>query len=684
MKKNVIALMLAVVIASGSIGTVPALASETVEQEAVEAEEQTEEETVEVTEDESVEVTEDETAEIENAATGETVEGAAEGESVVEIAEEPEQDLAEEIDIADTAEIAQEIEPSVVDETVTEDEQISEEVADEEIEDTEQVDKEAKGTIVKTGTCGENLTWTFDNEGVLTISGSGDMTDYAQFDKRPWDSLTIKKVIIQYGVTSIGDYAFRRFSQITSVTMSSSLRRIGVCAFSGCINIQRISIPYGVTSIGGNAFELCRNLTNVTIPNSVTSIGQQAFWICDSLTSIVIPNSVTSVGYGAFEKCEALNSATISNNISSIEKDLFNGCSNLGSITIPASASYIGNNAFDDCKNLRNLTIQNGATSIGQEAFENCDSLTSVIIPKSVNSIGHSGFNHCDNLKNVIIHNGVKSIANMAFDSAPYLKDIYYIGTQNEWLSINITNFNELLQKNIIFVEDPYNLKYASVTGLTNKTFTGKPIIPALNVNQFGVTLKSGVDYTVSCSNNTYPGTATVKITGIGSYKGSITKSFTIKKAPNTITAKSFTKTYSTKAQSFSLGVKIKNGTPTYKSSTKYVTVSKAGTVTVKAKYIGKATITITAPEKTNYSKQTKKITITVNPTKTALSSVSSPSAGKMTVKWKKNAVGSGYQIQYSTSKGKKYYVRIRTKKVVGSAKFFSAWSAAKTVTIKK
>ena len=155
--------------------------------------------------------------------------------------------------------------------------------------------------------------------------------------------------------------------------------------------------------------------------------------------------------------------------------------------------------------------------------------------------------------------------------------------------------------------------------------------------------------------------------------------------------------------------MKIANGTPTYKSSTKSVTVSKAGKVTIKAKYIGKATITITAPERPNYSKTTKKITITVNPTQTALSSVSSPSKGKITVKWKKNSVGTGYVIQYSRSSkftspkyvwvtknttlartissltaGKKYYVRIRTYKKIGTVKYYSGWSTAKAVTVKK
>ena len=182
-----------------------------------------------------------------------------------------------------------------------------------------------------------------------------------------------------------------------------------------------------------------------------------------------------------------------------------------------------------------------------------------------------------------------------------------------------------------------------------------------------------------------------------------------LKKIPNTITAKNITRTYSTKAQYFGLGVKVKYGTPTYKSSTKSVSVSKAGRVTVKAKFIGRATITITSPKSTKYTAATKKITITVNPTKTTLSSVTSPSKGKMTVKWKKNAVGTGYLFQYSTSskftkpktvtikkntilsktigslvRGKKYYVRIRTYKTVGGVKFYSGWSAVKAVTVKK
>jgi hypothetical protein len=248
-----------------------------------------------------------------------------------------------------------------------------------------------------------------------------------------------------------------------------------------------------------------------------------------------------------------------------------------------------------------------------------------------------------------------------------------------------------------------------TISGIVAKNYNGKEQTQAVVVRDGDTTLVNGTDYTLSYNNNTNAGTASVTIKGEGDYTDFVIKYFTIKKIANTISAKSFTKVYSTKAQAFALGVKIKNGTPTYKSNSKYVVVSKAGKVTVKAKFIGKATITITAPASTNYTATTKKITVTVVPTKTALVSVTSSSAGKMTVKWKKNAVGTGYQIQYSTSskftspksvtitknstltrtigslaKGKKYYVRIRTYKTVGSTKFYSGLSAVKAVTVKK
>ena len=134
------------------------------------------------------------------------------------------------------------------------------------------------------------------------------------------------------------------------------------------------------------------------------------------------------------------------------------------------------------------------------------------------------------------------------------------------------------------------------IAGVEDRYYNGKAQIQNVYVMDGTTFLKEGTDYTVSYKNNINVGTASVIITGKGNYGDSFTQDFAIKKIANKITAKSFTKTYSTKALTFDLGVKIKNGTPTYKSNSKSVTVSKAGKVTVKAKFIGKATITITAP----------------------------------------------------------------------------------------
>ena len=160
----------------------------------------------------------------------------------------------------------------------------------------------------KSGTCGDNLTWTLDSEGTLTISGRGAMTDYSNDSKAPWfnSCSSIKSAIIESGVTSIGNYAFSGCSSLKSVTIPDSVTSIGTGVFGGCSSLTSVTIPNSVTSISENAFRYCDSLTSVTIPHGVTSIGDYAFCDCTNLTSITIPESVTSIGYSAFSSCENL------------------------------------------------------------------------------------------------------------------------------------------------------------------------------------------------------------------------------------------------------------------------------------------------------------------------------------------------------------------------------------------
>ncbi len=128
-------------------------------------------------------------------------------------------------------------------------------------------------------------------------------------------------------------------------------------------------IPDGVTSIGDYAFRYCSNLTSITIPDSVTSIGNDAFYTCTSLASITIPDSVTSIGAGVFGDCTGLTSVTIGNSVESISSSAFPGCTSLTSITIPDNVTSIGNDAFAHCTSLSSITIGDGVTSIDIEAF---------------------------------------------------------------------------------------------------------------------------------------------------------------------------------------------------------------------------------------------------------------------------------------------------------------------------
>ena len=189
----------------------------------------------------------------------------------------------------------------------------------------------------KSGTCGPNLKWHLTDNGVLTISGKGEMYDYLEdYNRLPWSKSDIKRIIIGDGVTTIGGFAFASCSALTSVTIPNSVTEIGGGAFYRCSSLTSVTIPNSVTKIGSDAFKDCSALTSVTIPNSVTTIGWGAFWGCRSLTSVTIPNSVTTIGNYVFYNCSSLTSVTIPNSVTTIRESAFEGCSNITQISSEA------------------------------------------------------------------------------------------------------------------------------------------------------------------------------------------------------------------------------------------------------------------------------------------------------------------------------------------------------------
>ena len=163
--------------------------------------------------------------------------------------------------------------------------------------------------------------------------------DYDSNQSPVYNNSDVKKIVIEDGVTSIGDYAFRGCSSLASITLPDSVTSIGDCAFVFCVGLSSITLPDSVTSIGDSAFKNCSSLTSITIPDRVTSIESRAFTGCSSLTSITIPDSVTSIGYATFAGCSSLTSITIPDSVTSIGESAFSNCSSLQTISLSCKST---------------------------------------------------------------------------------------------------------------------------------------------------------------------------------------------------------------------------------------------------------------------------------------------------------------------------------------------------------
>ena len=366
------------------------------------------------------------------------------------------------------------------------------------------------------GTCGDNLTWTLSG-GTLTISGTGAMTNSSSSIYSgvlvPWSNYCsqITKVVIEDGVTSIGNYAFSGCSGLTSITIPSIVTYIGSGAFRNCSGLTSITIPGSVTSIGGYAFYGCNGLTSLTIPGSVTSIGGYAFYGCNGLTSVSIPNSVASIGGYAFYGCNGLTSVTIPNSVMYIGNNAFSGCSGLTSLTIPNRVTSIGNGAFSGCSGLTSIEVEstnkwyssvdgvlfnkdvttlfcfpakksgnyiipNSVTSIGGYAFYG-SGLTSIIIPNSVTSIGDYAF-YGSGLTSIIIPNNVTYVGGEAFGYCSGLTSVTIFSSNTTMYNSPFYGCYSISSVSIPNISSPYSsalssaLRELSLTAITSISAT--------------------------------------------------------------------------------------------------------------------------------------------------------------------------------------------------------------------
>ena len=336
------------------------------------------------------------------------------------------------------------------------------------------------------GTCGAdedgaNATWKLDENGVLTISGTGAIKEYAF----SCSSLSIKKVVIKEEITEIGSKAFQNCEQIQTVTLPESLTTLEEGTFFGCSGLKKITIPKNCVTIGEDAFYCCSGLEEISVedgnpvfdsrgnckalidsksntlllggknsvvPDGVTAIAEYAF-AYTGITEITIPDSVIRIDECAFYTCTQLKSVVLPKNVTSIENDVFRYCSNLENVKLPEGLKTIGAGAFSGCSSLQTVTIPAAVDAIGLTAFYACKSLTEIVIPKGVTKISNRCFYECDNLTSIVLPGSIEAIDVYAFRECYKLDTVLFCGTQAQWEAINIDKSNDQLFKSTTTIQ---------------------------------------------------------------------------------------------------------------------------------------------------------------------------------------------------------------------------------------
>ena len=344
----------------------------------------------------------------------------------------------------------------------------------------------------ESGICGDALVWSLSDEGELTISGTGDMTAnynlYATDKQPPWYAHrnNIKSVVIDEGVTTIGQYAFSGCAVLERVQLPGSMTSIGPYAFCNTAVVD-ISIPDSVTSVGNNAFSGCTKLIRAKLSNGITVLSNYVFSGCSSLSEVIIPDSVTTINSYAFQNCEMLEVVTVPNSVTSISAGAFSGCDSLREISLPfvgtkkgatetnglfgiifgnsyyqsdemdytsqyysetsgmyytkvpdslkkvtiAMGPVLSYGAFSNCKNITEIKLPASLTTIGEYAFYGCTGLNSINIGTKVTSIGKNAFYGCAGFTSFVIPESVTSIGTNAFYGCSNITDI-------EWNAKNV------------------------------------------------------------------------------------------------------------------------------------------------------------------------------------------------------------------------------------------------------
>ena len=328
-----------------------------------------------------------------------------------------------------------------------------------------------------TGVCGDNANWQLNGSGVLTVSGTGAMYDFSYIYEPmiPWtDHLEeIQTVVIEEGITSVGNFAFSNAVNLTEVTMADSVSSIGESAFRNCGQLSSVDFPADLTEIKGFAFMNCTALTAAGL-GSVQTIGNSAFFGCSALTDLDLGESLIAIDTLAFSECTALTEVTMPDTVTGLGSDVFSGCSALTTVKLSNALTDLPKYTFNDCISLKNVTMPEYLTTIGERAFYYCQSLETIQLPFSMIAIGDDAFGHCISLNDIQLPMALSYVGYFAFNGCTSLTSMEFPPNLTYFTGgsfYDCTGLTELVfPEGTTYVDDD---AFAGCTGVKKIVFTG-------------------------------------------------------------------------------------------------------------------------------------------------------------------------------------------------------------------
>ena len=336
------------------------------------------------------------------------------------------------------------------------------------------------------GTCGENLTWSLTDDGILTISGNGAMEDYQGALAAPWGEYQeqTKKIVVEEGVTYLGDYAFAWHDYVTEMELPDSLTATGDYIFQSCDNLMNVDFPAGDVAFGYGAFSECISLKSITIPETLSRVSDWMFFNCNGLETVNIPGNLDYLGYNAFYGYGTLTVTFLGDMPKDCSWAAFNGqkgtayypgdndtwagesfqlivtksdmvwiptgdipetvlttgqygmnltweITNLGKLTLSGTGEmeqYVDTPWINYVDQIYSVVVESGITEIDNYVFNDLKKLMTVEIGDTVKSVGQYAFSGCTNLKSVTFLGSVEVIQQRAFMSCPSLSEIKFCG----------------------------------------------------------------------------------------------------------------------------------------------------------------------------------------------------------------------------------------------------------------